>query len=91
MWTFLVAAVGPLAIRALITIGFVAVSFAGVTTAYAALITSVQGSWSALPVAVLQLASIAGVPAGLGIVFGAMAARIALWVTASGSKLIFKT
>lgn len=91
MWAFLAAAVGPLAIRALVAIGFAAVSFAGVTTAFTALTTYAQSQWSALPAGVLQLAGLAGVPGGIGLIFGAMAARIALWMAANGSKLVFKT
>jgi hypothetical protein len=90
MWTFLAAAVGPLAIRALTAIGFASVSFAGVQLAYDALLSSVTSSWSALPVAVLQLASIAGVPAGLGIIFGAFSARIALWLATNATRLLFR-
>lgn len=90
MWAFLASAVGPLAIRALVAIGFASVSFAGVTTAFNGLQTYAQTSWAALPAGVLQLASLCGVPTALGMVFGAMAARIGLWAAANGSKLIFK-
>jgi len=90
MWAFLSAAIGPLAIRALVAIGFAAVSFAGVTTAWAALQSYAQAQWSALPSAVIQLSSLAGVPGALGLIFGAGAARLALWAAANGSKLIFK-
>jgi len=86
----IMANIGPWAIQALLAIGFAGVSFAGVTTAFAGLITYAQSSWSALPVAVLQLASIAGVPSGLGLVFGAGSARLALWAAINGTKLIFK-
>jgi hypothetical protein len=84
------SAVGPLAIRALVAIGFVSVSFAGVTTAFNGLITYAQFQWSSLPFAVLQLSSLAGVPAALGLIFGAGLARITLWAAANGTKLIFK-
>jgi hypothetical protein len=91
MWAFLSAAVGPLAIRALVAIGFSAVSFAGVSSGFAALVSYSQTQWSAMPTAVLQLATLAGVPAGIGLVIGAMTARIALWMAANATKLIFKT
>lgn len=82
--------IGPWTIQALLAVGFAGVSFAGVTTAFGGLITYAQSSWSALPSAVLQLASIAGVPQCLGIIFGAGSARIAIWAAANGTKLIFK-
>lgn len=87
-WIF--ANIGPWAIQALLAIGFAGVSFAGVTTAFAGLISYAQTSWSALPSGVLQLASLAGVPQGLGLVFGAASARLAIWAAANGTKLIFK-
>jgi hypothetical protein len=90
LFSFLLAAIGPLAIRALVAVGFAAVSFAGVTTAFNGLVTYAQGQWSGLPVAVLQLASLFSVPQALGMVFGAMAARIGIWAAANGTKLIFK-
>jgi len=90
LFSFLAAAVGPLAIRILMAIGFASVSFAGVTAAFTALISSAQSSWSALPLAVLQLASICGIPSCLGLIFGAGMARITLWAVANGTKLIFK-
>ncbi|NBW79617.1 MAG: DUF2523 domain-containing protein [Betaproteobacteria bacterium] len=90
MWAFLSSAIGPLAIRALVAIGFASVSFAGVTAAFGGLQSYAQSSWAALPVSVLQLATLCGVPQALGMVFGAMSARIGLWAAANGSKLIFK-
>lgn len=87
---WIIANIGAWAIQALIVIGFAGVSFAGVTTAFGGLVTYAQSSWSSLPSAVLQLASIAGVPQSLGLIFGAGSARIALWAAANGTKLIFK-
>jgi Protein of unknown function (DUF2523) len=90
LFAFLAAAVGPLAVRALVAVGFASVSFAGVTAAYAGLQTYAVGAWAALPAAVIQLAGICGVPMGLGIILGAGAARVGLWVAANGLKLVFK-
>ena len=90
LWGFLLSAIGPLAIRALTVLGFTAVSFAGVNTAFQSLITYSQSAWGGLPAAVLGLASLAGVPIALGLVFGAYGARIALWMAANTTKLIFK-
>lgn len=90
MWAFLSAAVGPLAVRVLVALGFAAVSFAGVTTAFQGLTTYAQGAWSSLPASVLQLATLCGVHQGLGMIFGSMAARVGLWASASATKLVFK-
>ena len=87
---FIFANIGAWAVKALIGVGFAAVSFAGVTAAFAGLISYAQSSWSSLPADVLQLATIAGVPEGLGLIFGAGSARLAIWAAANGTRLIFK-
>jgi len=90
LFAFLLSAVGPLAIRVLAALGFGAVSFAGVTTAFNALIQYAQTSWGSLPIAVLQIATLCGVPIALGLVFGAASARIGLWAAINGTKLVFR-
>jgi hypothetical protein len=90
MWVFLAAAVGPLAIRALVAIGFGVVSFAGVQTAFSALTSYAQQYWAAMPADVLALVGLCGFPTAIGLVFGAMVGRIALWSVANGSKLLFR-
>lgn len=90
MWAFLAAAIGPLAIRALVAIGFGVVSFAGVQVAMNALTGYAQTYWAGLPGAVLQLSTLCGFPTALGLVFGAMAGRLAVWGYINGSRLLFK-
>lgn len=90
MWNFLLGAVGPLAIRALTLIGFTAVTFTGVTALTDSLVSQAQTSWAGLPADVLALAAIAGLPQALGLVFGAMVARTALWVGSSASRLLLR-
>lgn len=90
MWAFLAAAVGPLAIRALVAIGFGVVSFAGVQTAFSALTSYAQQYWTGLPAAVIQIATICGLHTALGLVFGAMVGRLAVWTVSNGSKLLFR-
>lgn len=87
--TFLMGMAGPLAMRVLMTIGFTAISFTGVQAVFDGLVTAAQGYWSSLPVAVLQLGSIMGIPEGFGIILGAYAARLALWLATSQTRLIF--
>lgn len=90
MWAFLAAAVGPLAIRVLVAVGFAAVSFTGVQAGFAALSSYAQQYWSALPAAVIQLATLCGVHIALGLIFGAMVGRLAVWTVMNGSKLLFR-
>lgn len=89
-FSFLLASVGPLAIRVLSVLGMSVVTFTGVTELVQTLITSAQSSWGALPGAVLGLASLAGMPEALGMVLGAMVARTTLWAAMSATKLMFK-
>jgi hypothetical protein len=87
---FLLAMVGPLAIRVLIALGFGAVAFTGITEVVNQLVSSAQASWGGVSGAALALASLAGVPTALGLIFGAFIARTTLWVGASAARLIFK-
>ena len=90
LFSFILSSIGPWAIKAIVAIGFVSVSFAGVTTAFGALTSYAQSQWAGLPVAVLQIASLCGVPSAIGLVFGSMSARMAVWAASNGSKLLFK-
>jgi hypothetical protein len=90
LFSFVLTAIGPWAIRALVAVGFASVSFAGVTTAFGGLVSYAQGQWGGLPAAVLQLATLFAVPQAIGLVFGAMSARIALWAAGNATKLVFK-
>jgi hypothetical protein len=78
----------PLAVRILTGLGVGTLTFTGVTVALQGLISMAQTSWSGLGADVLGLASIAGVPQGLGIVAGAMTTRVGIWVTVSATKWI---
>lgn len=87
---WLLAAIGPLAIRALLTVGFTSVVFTGVTELINALIVTAQTNWAAMPAAVLQLSALSGVPESLGMVFGALVARSTMWVTVSAARFVLK-
>lgn len=86
---WLLAMVGPLAIRVLTTVGFSAVTFVGVQLIVDSLISLAQTHWSAMPLAALQLASLAGVPEGMGLICGAFVARVTLYMAQNATKLLF--
>lgn len=86
---FLAASIGPLVIRALLAVGFTAVTFTGVQAAVNGLIASAQANWSAAPAGVIQFASLAGVPEGLGVICAAIVARLTLWLGVSATRLVF--
>lgn len=87
--TLLMTMIGPLVMRALLVVGFGTVTFVGVTAGLDSVISFAVASWSTLPASVLQLASLAGIPAGMGIICGAMVARLSVWSAISASKFIF--
>jgi hypothetical protein len=82
--------VSPLVLRAIAALSMSVVTFTGVDTALNALITQAQSSWSGMSADVMGLAGLAGVPAALGIIAGAMTARVSIWVAASAAKWIVK-
>ena len=88
MAAFLLALVGPLVIKALIALSIGTVTFTGVTIALNGLINMATSNWSSVFPAVLQLASLGGVPEGIGIVTGAMVARVGIWAASSASKFV---
>ena len=90
MGAFLLTIAGPLALRVLLALGIGTLTFTGVDTAFGALVTSVTNSYGGLPAAVLQLVSLASIPAALGLVLGAMNARIAIWAAAGATRWIVK-
>jgi hypothetical protein len=84
----LLALAGPMALRVLTLLGVGVVTFTGVTTGLQALISQAESSWATIPAAMLALASIAGVPQALGIVAGAIVARVSLWATLAATRWV---
>lgn len=90
LFAFLLSAVGPLVLRAIAAVGMGVVTFTGVDAALQGLISQAQSSWGNLASDVLGLASVAGVPQALGIIAGAMTARVTIWVGVSATRWIVK-
>ncbi len=86
--TLLMSLVGPMVLRALTVLGIGLVTFTGVTAGLNSIIQMVQDNWSNLPAALLALASLAGVPQAMGLIAGAMVARVATWAAISATKWI---
>jgi hypothetical protein len=86
--TWLLSLVAPFVIRAVIALGFTAVTFTGVAVLANSLITIAQNNWSVMPLTVLQLASLAGIPESLGLIAAAYTARVAVWAAVNGTKYV---
>lgn len=87
---FLLSLVGPLVSRALVYLGIGLATVTGLDAITDAMISAMQGYWNGLPGAVLQLASLAKVPEGLGIVVGAQVAKVLLWVKIKATRFAYK-
>ena len=77
IWAFLAAAVGPLAKRVVIALGFGVISYAALTALVGSVIAAAQSAWGGVAGAALQLSSLGGIPEVLGIITGALVARVA--------------
>ncbi|MDO8827481.1 DUF2523 family protein [Methylophaga sp.] len=64
--------------RVLAALGMGFISFGAITAILNALVSQAQNSWNSLAGVALQIASLAGIPEALGIVFGASIARAAI-------------
>ncbi|MBI1887206.1 MAG: DUF2523 domain-containing protein [Nitrosomonadales bacterium] len=75
---FLVSAVGPLVKKALIAIGLGIVTYAGLQAAFDAAQAQIIANYGAMAGASLQLADLAGVGQTIGILLGALTARVGM-------------
>jgi hypothetical protein len=87
---WLISLVGPLVVRGIIALGFTAITLTGLTELTNSLVQAAQQNWAGLPVAVLQIASLSGVPESIGLVMGAYVARMAAYASVGASKYVFK-
>lgn len=91
IFAWILSALGPLIIRGIIAAGFGILTFGGVMALFNQLVSMAQSSWSSLPAATIQLATLAGVPQALGIIMGAYAARFGIWASMNAAKYVLKT
>lgn len=86
--TWLLAMMGPLAARILLTLGFSVVSIVGMEAVISGIKTQLITSLGAVPAAGLNLALLAGSGEALGIIFGAITTRLLLWKITSATRLL---
>lgn len=79
--SFFAAAAGPLAKRVLQAVGVGVISYAGLAVAVNAVIGELKGAYGQLVGPVADLLNLAGLGAGIGIVLGAMLAKLSFTVT----------
>lgn len=77
---WLVSIAGPIVTRILLQLGIGIVSYAGVVAAFNLLISKSQGIYFTLPSDILKIFAMGGINDGLGIIVGAILARLSLQV-----------
>lgn len=85
---FLAAMVRPLVAKVLLALGFQVVTITGMVAAMDTLKSMFLSNVASVPAAALQLALLGGAGEGIGIIFGAIATRLALWQIQNGTKLL---
>jgi hypothetical protein len=87
---WLMSLVAPIVIRAIISLGFTAVTLTGITEMTNSLVQTAQSNWSAMPAAVIQLASLSGIPEVLGMITGAYVSLMTIKASIGASRYVFK-
>lgn len=85
---WLMTLAGPLVLRALTVLGIGTVTFTGVTSSLQTLIQMAVTNYAGLSADVLALAGLAGIPQAIGIICGAMTARVGMWVAISATRFV---
>jgi len=83
---WLLSLAGPLALRVLTALGVGTITFTGVATSLQTLIDMAVSNWAGVGADILALASLAGLPECVGIICGAMVARVGIWAAVSATK-----
>lgn len=86
--SFLASAAGPLVKKALIAIGLGTVTYAGLQAAFDAAQAQVISHYGQLNGAALQLTDLAGVGQVIGILLGALAARVGIAVISKFGRVL---
>lgn len=85
---FLSASAGALVKKALVAIGLGTITYTGLQAAFDAAQAQVITHYGQLPAAALQLADLAGVGQVIGILLGAMAARVGMAMLSHIGKIL---
>jgi Protein of unknown function (DUF2523) len=84
---WLLAIAWPIAKKVLAGLGIGWLTYEGVTAALNAVIGAVQANWGAVSGSILQIASLGGIPEVMGIICGALVARLAIATVARLGKV----
>jgi len=85
---WLAGLMAPLTARVLMALGFQVVTITGMSLVLDQLKAMVIAQFGQVHAAGFQLATLAGVGTALGIIFGAIATRVAIWQIQQGTKIL---
>lgn len=77
LFTWLLSIAWPLVKKVMVMLGIGIISYAGLSAIGAEIQSAVLSSWGQLGGATLQIATLGGIPQSIGIILGALNARIA--------------
>lgn len=85
---FLATSIGALVRKAMVAIGLGTITYTGLQSAFNGVQASVIANYGALDASALQIADLAGVGQAIGIILGAMAARVGIAVLSHFGKVL---
>lgn len=86
--SWLIAMVGPVVAKILLTLGFSVVSIVGMDVVLDQIKALLLQHLQAVPAAALQVAMLAGVGEALGMLFGAIATKLVLWQMQNAARIL---
>lgn len=89
--TWLLAMAQPLAAKIMIGLGLSMVSIVGIDSVMGALKTTLIANINSMPVLWLDFALYLWIGKGIGIIFGAMTTRLALWSIQNATSMLGKS
>lgn len=89
--TWLLAMMEPLIAKILISLGFSVITIAGIDSIVSTFKSTIVGNVGALPADMLNIALYLGVGKGIGIVFGAITTKLALWSIQNATSMLGKS
>lgn len=79
----------PIVQRVLVALGLGTIAYTGLSTLGAALTIAVASSWGQVAVSIIAIATLGGIPQSMGIILGALAARLAYMAVGKIGKMLF--
>lgn len=73
---FLISLAWPIAKKVLLALGIGMITYGGLSLIAGQVVTQVEAYWGQMPISILQIGSLLGIPQSIGIMLGAITARV---------------